>query len=47
MAITITTSQGEKTFNKDVINIGTNPNCDIVLSLEYDILRTVQYANGE
>ena len=47
MAITITTSQGEKTFNKDVINIGTNPNCDIVLSLDYDILLTLQYANGK
>ena len=36
MAIVISTSQGEKVFNKDVINVGTNPNCDIILKKGYD-----------
>lgn len=47
MAVIISTSQGEKTFNKDVINIGTNPNCDVILDLNYDIILTLQYANGK
>ncbi len=47
MTIIITTSQGEKVFNKDVINIGTNPNCDIILNLDYDIMLTLQYSEGK
>ena len=47
MTIIITTSQGEKVFNKDVINIGTNPNCDIILNLNYDIMLTLQYSEGK
>ena len=47
MAIIISTSQGEKVFNKDVINVGTNPNCDIVLKLGYDVLLTLEYKVAE
>ena len=48
MTIIIATSNQEKVFqNKDVINIGTNPNCDIVLQLPYDVLLTVQYDTSE
>ena len=44
MTIVISTSQGEKVFkNKDVINIGTNANCDVILKLNFDILLTLQY----
>lgn len=47
MAIITATKQGEKVFSKDVINIGTNPNCDVVLDLNYDILLTLQIINGK
>ena len=47
MSIIISTSQGEKVFNKDVINIGTNPGCDVVINPGYDILLTLQYNNAE
>ena len=47
MTVIISTLSGEKTFNKDVINIGTNPNCDVVLNLGYDVLLTLQYTNGK
>ena len=47
MSLLITTSSGEKIFNKDVINIGTNSNCDIVLKLDYEILLTVQYSAND
>lgn len=47
MAILITTLNGEKVFEKDVINVGTNPNCDVILNLDYDIMLTLQYANGK
>ena len=47
MAIVISTSQGEKVFNKDVINVGTNPNCDIILNTEYDVLLTLEYKVSE
>ena len=47
MAIVISTSQGEKVFNKDVINVGTNPNCDIILNTGYDVLLTLEYKFSE
>ncbi len=47
MTTVITTSSGEKVFNKDVINIGTNQNCDVILNLNYDILLTLQFAGGK
>ncbi len=48
MAIVISTTQGEKVFtDKDVLNIGTNPNCDVVLNLDFDVLLTLQYADGK
>ena len=47
MTIAVTTSQGEKIFEKDVVNVGTNPNCDVILNLGYDILLTLQLNNGK
>ena len=48
MTIIVATSTQEKVFqNKDVINVGTNPGCDIVLKLEYDVLLTIQYDLSE
>lgn len=47
MAISVTSSNGEKFFNKDVINIGTNPNCDVILQLGYDIMLTLQMSGGK
>lgn len=47
MAVTISTKQGEKVFDKDVINVGTNANCDVILNLAYDILLTLQFSNGK
>ena len=38
MTVIISSSKGEKVFNKDVINAGTNPNCDIILNTGYDVL---------
>jgi len=47
MTIVLATKNGEKVFNNDVINVGTSPNCDIVLDLGYDILLTLQYSGGK
>ena len=47
MAIVISTSKGEKVFNKDVINVGTNSECDIVINTGYDVLLTIQYNAAE
>ena len=47
MAIVVASQNGEKIFTKDVINIGTNPNCDVVLNLNYDILLTLQLIGGK
>ena len=47
MAIIISTSQGERFFNKDVITVGTNPNCDVVLNIGYDVLLTLEYKPTE
>ena len=47
MTIIISTSQGERIFNKDVITVGTNPNCDVVLNTNYDVLLTLEYKIAE
>ena len=47
MALVVTSTKGEKIFTKDVINVGTNQNCDVVLDLDFDILLTLQYSNGK
>lgn len=47
MALLVTSSKGEKFFTKDVVNVGTNPNCDIVLDLDFDVLLTLQYQGGK
>ena len=42
MAIIISTSKREKVFSdKDMINLGTNSNCDFVLELDFDLLLTI------
>ncbi len=44
MAIIITTKNQEKVFEaKEIINIGTNPNCDVFLNLGFDLLLTLNY----
>ncbi|MCI1273410.1 MAG: hypothetical protein LKG27_03130 [Clostridiaceae bacterium] len=44
MAVIISTSTEEKTFaGTDVINIGSNPNCDVKLNINFDLLISVQY----
>ena len=44
MTIVVSSSKLEKVFDeKDVINIGTNPNCDFKLELDFDVLITLQY----
>lgn len=43
MSIVILSSSQEKSFDdKDLINIGSNPNCDFVVNVGYDVLLTVQ-----
>lgn len=43
MAVVILSSSQEKSFeDKDVINIGSNPNCDFIVNVGYDALLTVQ-----
>lgn len=47
MSIIIKCSNSEKEFkSKSLINIGSNPNCDFVMNVGYDILLTVQYNEG-
>jgi len=44
MAIVVSTSTQEKVFDeKDMINVGTNPSCDFILNLDFDLLLTIQY----
>lgn len=44
MTIVVSSSTQEKVFNHtDVINVGTNPNCDIILNIDFDILLTIQH----
>lgn len=48
MTIIISSSTQEKVFNnKDVINVGTNPSCDFLLNIDFDILLTIQYDLAE
>lgn len=48
MTIVVSSSKSEKVFDeKDVINIGTNPNCDFQLDLDFDVLLTLQYDKDE
>lgn len=43
MSIVILSSSQEKSFDdKELINIGSNPNCDFVVNVGYDVLLTVQ-----
>ncbi len=43
MAVEIISSSQRKSFDdKDLINIGTNPNCDFIVNVGYDVLLTVQ-----
>ena len=44
MPITITSKNNEKTFfDKEIINIGTMPNCDFVINASSNIMITLQY----
>ncbi len=43
MAITISSKTNEKTFNQEIINIGSNPNCDYTLNTGSDFVLTLQY----
>lgn len=43
MAITISSKNNEKTFNQEIINIGSNPNCDYSLEIGSDFVLTLQY----
>lgn len=43
MAITISSKNNEKTFNQEIINIGSNPNCDYTLNTGSDFVLTLQY----
>ena len=48
MTIVVSSSKLEKVFDeKDVINIGTNPNCDFHLDVDFDVLLTLQYDKDE
>lgn len=48
MTIVVSSSTQEKVFNQnDVINAGTNPNCDIILNVDFDVLLTIQYDFAE
>lgn len=48
MIITLTSKTGEKTFtDKEIINIGSNPNCDFVVDLGFDYVLTIQYENNK
>lgn len=43
MIITLTSKNNEKTFtDKEIINIGSNPNCDFVIDMGFDFVLTLQ-----
>ena len=47
MGIVVKTSNKECDFrHKSLITVGTNPKCDFVLNLNYDVLLTIQYNDG-
>ena len=43
MAVTIASKNKEQIFDKEIINIGTNPECDFVLKADFDFMLTLQY----
>lgn len=43
MAVTISSKNQEKTFEKEIINIGSNPGCDFVIDIGQNFMLTVQY----
>ena len=44
MSIKITSTDDRREYkNKNIINIGTNPKCEFVINLPYDLLFSVQY----
>ena len=46
MIITLTSKNNEKTFtDRDIINIGSNPNCDFVVDMGTDLVLTLQCDN--
>ena len=48
MVIIISSKNNEKTFEqKDVINIGSNPNCDYVMDIGEDFMLTIQTQSSE
>ena len=47
MGIIVKSSKTEQDYkNKTLITVGTNPKCDFVLNLDYDVLLTIQYNDG-
>ena len=47
MIITLSSKNNEKTFtNNDIINVGSNPNCDFVVDMGSDFLLTLQCDNA-
>ena len=43
MTIIISSKNQEKSFNQEIINIGTNQNCDFKIDTDYDVVITLQY----
>lgn len=43
MTIVISSKNNEKTFNQEIINIGTNSNCDYQINADTDFVLTLQY----
>ena len=47
MIITLTSKNNEKTFtDKEIINIGSNPSCDFVVDMGFDLVLTLQCGSG-
>ena len=48
MIITLTSKNNEKTFtDKEIINVGSNPNCDFVVDMGFDLVLTLQCEDGK
>lgn len=48
MSVIISSLNQEKVFeDKEVINVGSNPSCDFVLNVGFDLLLTIQYNSTE
>ena len=44
MTITISSKDNEKQFNgKEIVNIGSNTDCDYTLNVGYDFVLTIQF----